>query len=184
MTQSICPYCRGPVQADEGAVSCPACATPHHTDCFAENGGCTVFGCSAAPADEVKVTVTGHDFHAPPPPVPFESPVPAPHRAPPPPRPGEMPGFTYQWSTYPPQPAPLDLYPNPEARSRSTFIVLGVLVGFFGAHNFYGDFRKKAIAQLCFSVFTMGIAIPMIWIWALIDVLTVDTDAHGVRFES
>jgi TM2 domain-containing membrane protein YozV len=41
---------------------CPGCGTPHHADCFAENGGCTVFGCSQAPADEAKVTVTATDM--------------------------------------------------------------------------------------------------------------------------
>ena len=41
---------------------CPGCGTPHHADCFAENGGCTVFGCSQAPADEAKVTVSGTEL--------------------------------------------------------------------------------------------------------------------------
>jgi TM2 domain-containing membrane protein YozV len=59
----ICPYCRSEVQDAAGdRKDCPGCGTPHHADCFAENGGCTVFGCSAAPADEAKVTVTGTDL--------------------------------------------------------------------------------------------------------------------------
>jgi TM2 domain-containing membrane protein YozV len=41
---------------------CPGCGTPHHADCFAENGGCTVFGCANAPSDEAKVTVSGTDL--------------------------------------------------------------------------------------------------------------------------
>jgi len=59
----ICPYCRTDVGDAEGErKDCPGCGTPHHADCFAENGGCTVFGCSAAPADEAKVTVTATDM--------------------------------------------------------------------------------------------------------------------------
>ncbi len=59
----ICPYCRSEVGDSEGErKDCPGCGTPHHADCFAENGGCTVFGCSAAPADEAKVTVTATDM--------------------------------------------------------------------------------------------------------------------------
>jgi TM2 domain-containing membrane protein YozV len=59
----VCPYCRTEVGDREGErKDCPGCGTPHHADCFAENGGCTVFGCSQAPADEAKVTVTATDM--------------------------------------------------------------------------------------------------------------------------
>lgn len=59
----ICPYCRTEVGESEGErKDCPGCGTPHHADCFAENGGCTVFGCSQAPADEAKVTVSATDM--------------------------------------------------------------------------------------------------------------------------
>ena len=59
----VCPYCRTEVGEAEGErKDCPGCGTPHHADCFAENGGCTVFGCSQAPADEAKVTVTATDM--------------------------------------------------------------------------------------------------------------------------
>ena len=59
----ICPYCRTEVGEAEGErKDCPGCGTPHHADCFAENGGCTVFGCANAPSDEAKVTVSGTDL--------------------------------------------------------------------------------------------------------------------------
>jgi TM2 domain-containing membrane protein YozV len=59
----VCPYCRTEVGDAEGErKDCPGCGTPHHADCFAENGGCTVFGCAQAPADEAKVTVTATDM--------------------------------------------------------------------------------------------------------------------------
>jgi TM2 domain-containing membrane protein YozV len=59
----ICPYCRSAVGEAEGErKDCPGCGTPHHADCFAENGGCTVFGCANAPSDEAKVTVSGTDL--------------------------------------------------------------------------------------------------------------------------
>ena len=59
----ICPYCRTEVGETEGErQDCPGCGTPHHADCFAENGGCTVFGCANAPSDEAKVTVSGTDL--------------------------------------------------------------------------------------------------------------------------
>ena len=59
----ICPYCRMESGTGEGErIDCPGCGTPHHPDCFQENGGCTVFGCSHAPVDEPKLSVTGTDL--------------------------------------------------------------------------------------------------------------------------
>jgi TM2 domain-containing membrane protein YozV len=59
----VCPYCRTEIGDAEGErKDCPGCGTPHHADCFAENGGCTVFGCANAPSDEAKVTVSGTDL--------------------------------------------------------------------------------------------------------------------------
>ena len=49
-------------EAEGERQDCPGCGAPHHADCFAENGGCTVFGCANAPADEAKVTVAGTDL--------------------------------------------------------------------------------------------------------------------------
>src|SRR5512133_158344 len=61
----ICPYCRAEVAGGDNRIDCPGCATPHHQDCFDENGGCTVFGCSKAPVDEPKITVTGTEIAEP-----------------------------------------------------------------------------------------------------------------------
>lgn len=73
----ICPYCRTPIDDAENRRDCSGCGTPHHADCYAENGGCTVFGCSQAPADEPKVTITVPEAVEPVQPVPVV-PVPAP----------------------------------------------------------------------------------------------------------
>jgi len=34
--------------ATDEQLVCAGCGTPHHSDCYADNGGCTVFGCSKA----------------------------------------------------------------------------------------------------------------------------------------
>ena len=65
MAEPVCPYCR--MAFDETApakVFCTACGTPHHEDCYQENGGCTVFGCSRAPADDPKLQVSQSDLRA------------------------------------------------------------------------------------------------------------------------
>lgn len=229
MSAAVCPYCRTPIEPDSGEqLLCTGCGTPHHTDCYAENGGCTVFGCSAAPADEQKVSVTRRDFAAPstgtsaapatgtlpqmlpgigltppgwnpnappkqvkaaPPPLPPGA-APA---APPVARPTARVGVGSMFFDAAPQPVPaaatvpafpFDAEPDPNAKNRSTFIVLGALLGFFGAHNFYAGYKRKAVGQLCLTAFTLGFGGVMTWVWAVIDVCTVDRDSSGIKFKS
>lgn len=42
----VCPYCQTPVAASAQFVTCPACRTPYHPDCWQENRGCAVYGCT------------------------------------------------------------------------------------------------------------------------------------------
>ena len=68
-----CPYCRETIKGED-TIRCPSCGTPHHKACFAENGGCTVFGCESAPSDVPKIAITSVDIptSAPPPPLPTD----------------------------------------------------------------------------------------------------------------
>jgi len=74
--------------------------------------------------------------------------------------------------------------PDPEAKNRMTFIILGVLLGPIGAHNFYAGYLGKAFTQLLITVVTLGFASPMTWVWAVIEVWTVDRDKKGIKFRS
>ena len=56
----VCPYCRGDISASD-QYYCPVCQTPHHRACWDENGGCTVWGCTNAPGDDKKITISGQD---------------------------------------------------------------------------------------------------------------------------
>lgn len=58
MTAGVCPYCRTKIGAEDGTIVCEECGTAHHADCYTENGGCTIFGCSKSPGDEPKVSVS------------------------------------------------------------------------------------------------------------------------------
>ena len=61
---AVCPYCRGPIEeSDEQKIVCSGCGTPHHTDCYGENGGCTVFGCSSAPVEEPKLSISAPELN-------------------------------------------------------------------------------------------------------------------------
>ncbi len=189
--EAVCPYCRAEFEPDEEVKACPACGTPHHADCFAENGGCTIFGCTAAPAEEAKITLTPTDLAPPAAPsfpgsslynfrTPYQAAGPAlpvPAAAPPPPRPDGS-----------PEPPPLVVAPYPayayasyvRPKSRVAFILLAVFLGSFGAHNFYAGYNKKAAIQICLTLFTCFYASPITWIWAIVEACTVSTDDDGV----
>jgi TM2 domain-containing membrane protein YozV len=198
MTTEVCPYCRGPIGTEEPAMVCDGCGTRHHADCYSENGGCTIFGCSCAPADEGKLTVSTVELiheSAPAPPALCGAAAPAP-----PPPPGRRPrplsvaelrqisnrvvpsmfgSFSEEDVSDAPEPLPDD-----QPKSRTTYMVLGALLGAFGAHNFYAGYNKKAGAQLAITVLTLGFGSPMSWIWAIIDICTIDRDSQGVQLES
>jgi TM2 domain-containing membrane protein YozV len=194
---TACPYCRAGFEPDDNVKVCEACVTPHHADCYAENGGCTVFGCRNAPVDEPKISVTASDVRGNPSPV-----APPPPAAPPTPPPPRMPGST---SAIPPPPRPFaPVYPPPPARaisfggynppdagvispyirrrSRLTFILLGVLLGLFGVHNFYAGYVKRAVIQLLITLLSCFSAAIVSWVWAIFEICLVTQDDDGIGF--
>lgn len=205
---TACPYCRAPFEAEDEIKVCEACATPHHADCYAENGGCTVFGCANAPVDEPKISVTSSDVRGNPQAVaataPPAAPTPPPPRmagssssVPPPPRPFAFQGFTagsalsYGLPPLPPRPISFGGYNPPEMgvispyirrRSRLTFILLGVLLGPFGAHNFYAGYTKRAMIQLLITILTCFWGAIISWIWAIFDICLETHDDDGISF--
>jgi len=46
---SACPYCRFTLKQDIPAIRCLACSSVHHSECWTENGGCAVVGCTEGP---------------------------------------------------------------------------------------------------------------------------------------
>jgi TM2 domain-containing membrane protein YozV len=194
MTAGVCPYCRTKIVAEDGSMVCEGCGTAHHADCYAENGGCTIFGCSKAPGDEPKVSVSTPEL--------VVAAMPAArveNRVPPPPPPGVMlapattadlqhvanqvvPSVFGGFSAYQAA-APAEEVPRPP-KNRTSYIMLGALLGAFGAHNFYAGYYKKAGAQLAITVLSLGFASPMSWMWAVIDICTIDRDSRGLAFES
>lgn len=196
MTTLVCPYCRTDIAAGDEPLLCEGCGAAHHADCYTENGGCTIFGCSKAPADEPKVSVSTPELAVAsgPPPARVE------RRLPPPPPPGVTPpqapvadlqhvanrvvpsmfgGFAGEDNS---PPAEEEVVREP--RKRTNYILLGALLGAFGAHNFYAGYNKKAGIQLGITLLTVGFGSPMSWLWAVIDICTIDRDVQGVQFES
>lgn len=48
----VCAICLSPFTESDAKTSCPACQAEYHSDCWIENGGCAVYGCSQAPVVE------------------------------------------------------------------------------------------------------------------------------------
>lgn len=44
-----CPYCQSNIKSDNELQYCKECGTPHHKECWEENGGCTTYGCGQNP---------------------------------------------------------------------------------------------------------------------------------------
>lgn len=71
-------------------------------------------------------------------------------------------------------------------KSKSTYQLLGLLLGFFGfpgVHNFYAGYTGKALAQILMTVFSCWILWLPAFIWTIVEVCTVTEDADGVPFE-
>lgn len=201
MTPGVCPYCRAPIAPEEEQATCSGCGTIHHKDCYEENGGCTIFGCSCAPAEEPKLSVSGPDLQGvaapaqmvttprkptvpPPPPQidPNAPPLASAAAAAPSPFGGSVvPSILGLSSGDAIIPEPVSALPP---KSRTTYIVLGALLGALGAHSFYAGYKKRGGIQLAITVLTLGFGSPMSWIWAIIDVCTIGEDSRGVQFES
>lgn len=47
-TKAICPFCRQLMEPGDNVVSCFACNTAHHEECWNEVSRCSVFGCGSS----------------------------------------------------------------------------------------------------------------------------------------
>src|SRR5437899_5281487 len=190
----VCPYCRMPFDADgPPKIFCTACGTPHHEDCYHENGGCTVFGCAKGPADDPKLQVSYSDLNA----AMLQQPGAAVQQAA-----ASVPQFPSPYAgplglnqpvatTGGAVAAPAFAVPAvPQSaiaegrspKSRTTYIVLGVFLGALGAHNFYAGYTGRAVGQLCLSVLTVFYLAIVSWVWAIVEICVVDRDSAGIQF--
>lgn len=80
------------------------------------------------------------------------------------------------------------VYTPAEQKSRVTAGILGILLGFLGAHNFYIGNSSKGVAQLLMTMFSCGTLAAISWIWGVIEgilILTggIDKDGNGLPFK-
>lgn len=67
-------------------------------------------------------------------------------------------------------------------KSRVTYVILALLLGCLGIHNFYAGYTGKAIAQLLITVLSLSFLAPIVCIWVIIEAVAVTKDANGVDF--
>ena len=78
---------------------------------------------------------------------------------------------------------------NPQAsgeqKERLIYILLGIFLGGFGIHNFYAGYTGKGVAQLLITLLLGWLVIPLlaVFVWVLIEIITVTKDANGVAFK-
>ncbi len=67
------------------------------------------------------------------------------------------------------------------AKSRLAYLLLAWFLGVLGIHNFYIGRNGVAIAQLLITLLIGIFIVPLIavWIWVLIEMVTVTQDASG-----
>ena len=68
-------------------------------------------------------------------------------------------------------------------KKRKVFVLLGLLLGNFGMHNFYAGYHRKGAVQLLITLALGWIVIGFVItsVWALVEVKRVRRDAHGVE---
>ena len=71
-----------------------------------------------------------------------------------------------------------------EAKSRVAYILLAFFLGGLGVHNFYAGYVGKGVAQLLLVLFLGFLIIPLlaVFIWCIVEMITVTKDAKGVPF--
>lgn len=68
-------------------------------------------------------------------------------------------------------------------KSRVVYIVLAILLGEIGVHNFYAGYVGKGIAQLLVTTLSLGLLFWISWIWSVIEACVITHDARCVPFE-
>ena len=69
-------------------------------------------------------------------------------------------------------------------KTRVAYILLGIFLGLFGAHNFYAGYHGRAIAQLLITLLIgWWLILPLmaVGIWVIIEVITVNRDSDGAQ---
>lgn len=72
--------------------------------------------------------------------------------------------------------------PTYKRKIRAVYVVLGFFLGAIGVHNYYAGYKYRAATQLLITVVSLGYLLIVSWIWAIVEIIIVDHDAHDRLF--
>jgi TM2 domain-containing membrane protein YozV len=79
------------------------------------------------------------------------------------------------------------LFPDPylyvDKKNRCVYVLLAILLGEIGVHNFYAGYIGRGIAQLLITVFSFGFLFWVAWIWAVVEAIVVKHDGRSIPFD-
>ena len=80
-------------------------------------------------------------------------------------------------------PISVDPYLYVDKKSRIVYVILAIVFGEIGVHNFYAGYIGRGIAQLLITVLTFGLLFWVSWFWAIIEICVVRQDGRNIPFE-
>lgn len=81
----------------------------------------------------------------------------------------------------PPPPQVIHVIHQAPPKSRAAYIIIGLLIGALGIHNFYAGHHGRGVAQLLITLLGGWLCFPVVivWVWVIIEVIATDTDGLG-----
>ena len=80
-------------------------------------------------------------------------------------------------------PFPADPYLYVDKKSRIVYIILAIIFGEIGIHNFYAGYIGRGITQFLITTLSFGLLFWISWFWALIEICVVKQDGRSIPFE-
>ncbi len=66
-----------------------------------------------------------------------------------------------------------------EPKNRLVYILLAIFLGVFGVHNFYAGYIGRGVAQLLLTLLSLFTLSFVVFVWVVVEIVTVKTDATG-----
>ena len=63
-------------------------------------------------------------------------------------------------------------------------VLLALFAGLFGLHNFYLGYTNRGLAQLLITVCTLGLGAPIVWIWAIAELVLIVGHSGSYAFDA
>ena len=63
-------------------------------------------------------------------------------------------------------------------------VILALFAGLFGLHNFYLGYTNRGLAQLLITVCTLGLGAPIVWIWAIAELVLIVGHSGSYAFDA